>query len=565
MTLLPDLQGLSHRAWLTYTGAAILLCLGIRKIHLWYRLRHIPGPSSAAWSIWWQLSGALGGQYHERLKEAADEYGPLVRIGPNELLSTDPDVVRHMAAVRGTYTKGAFYTSGKITPGVDNVVSQRDEVKHKAMRAKMASGFSGKENEGFGFEAGLNRQLLNFLGLIDRKYISTEHDTRPVDFAEKTQFFALDAIGDISFGKPFGYLAEDEDLYDYNKINASSLPIMNIVSVLPWLINLIHTWPLRTVMPSQGDQVGFGRLMSFAAEIVDKRLHPLATPAQDMMQAHINNGMTREELIQQVFLSIVAGSNSTAQTLRMTILSLITTPTSYASLVAEIQQATTSVSCPITWAQAQELPYLRAVVREGLRLWPPVAGLGFKLVPPEGDHLSGYFVPGGTQVGQGFHGLGRSKAVWGEDANTFRPERWLVANEEELRRMVAAVDTHFGAGKYSCLGKPIALMELHNAVFEVSTSKPPRHDSVRPDTIEADEAVRLCPPQPRTPHQDADVRLPLRLRLLGQDNETQGLVGAVLGTPAFALGTKLQKEVVTESTITHDGIPPSYMHTFRRR
>jgi hypothetical protein len=63
-----------------------------------------------------------------------------VRIGPNELLSTDPDVVRHMAAVRGTYTKGAFYTSGKITPGVDNVVSQRDEVKHKAMRAKMASG-----------------------------------------------------------------------------------------------------------------------------------------------------------------------------------------------------------------------------------------------------------------------------------------------------------------------------------------------------------------------------------------------------------------------------------------
>lgn len=85
-----------------------------------------------------------------------------------------------------------------------------------------------------------------------------------MDFAEKTQFFALDAIGDISFGKPFGYLAEDEDLYDYNKINASSLPIMNIVSVLPWLIKLIHTWPLRTVMPSQGDQVGFGRLMRWA-------------------------------------------------------------------------------------------------------------------------------------------------------------------------------------------------------------------------------------------------------------------------------------------------------------
>lgn len=249
----------------------------------------------------------------------------------------------------------------------------------------------------------------------------------------------------------------------------------------------------------------------------------------------------------------------------MTILSLITTPIAYASFLAEIQQAAASVSCPITWAQAQELPYLRAVVREGLRLWPPVAGLGFKLVPPEGDHLSGYFVPGGTQVGQGFHGLGRSKAIWGEDANTFHPERWLLANEEELRRMVAAVDTHFGAGKYSCLGKPIALMELHKAIFEVSSSKPSRHDSVRADILVVDEAVRLRPPQPRTPHQDAHVRLPLRLRLLGQDYETQGPVGAVLGTPAFAPGTSLQEELMPESAIAHDGFPPSYLDTFRQR
>lgn len=151
----------------------------------------------------------------------------------------------------------------------------------------------------------------------------------------------------------------------------------------------------------------------------------------------------------------------------MTLLSLMTTPSAYASLVTEIRHAASAVSSPISWAQTQTLPYLQAVIREGLRLWPPVAGLGFKCVPPGGDYINGYYVPEGTNIGQGFHAVGRSKEVWGPDADVFRPERWLVAGEQELKRMTAAGDTHFGGGKYSCLGKPIALMELHKAVFEV--------------------------------------------------------------------------------------------------
>jgi hypothetical protein len=66
--------------------------------------------------------------------------GPLVRIGPNELVTTDPDLVRYMGSSRAAYTKGLFYQSGQITPGVNNVVSMRDEAEHKAMRATMTPG-----------------------------------------------------------------------------------------------------------------------------------------------------------------------------------------------------------------------------------------------------------------------------------------------------------------------------------------------------------------------------------------------------------------------------------------
>ena len=89
-----------------------------------------------------------------------------------------------------------------------------------------------------------------------------------MDLAEKTQLFALVAIGDISLGAPFGYLYEDKDLYNYNEINASSLSVLNVISVLPWLTKIVHRWPLSLALPRECDQVGFGRLMGLVIQIV---------------------------------------------------------------------------------------------------------------------------------------------------------------------------------------------------------------------------------------------------------------------------------------------------------
>lgn len=169
----------------------------------------------------------------------------------------------------------------------------------------------------------------------------------------------------------------------------------------------------------------------------------------------------------------------------MTLLSLLTNPQAYRRLQVEIDEAAASppshsqskrISSPITNEEALQLPYLQAVIREGLRVHPPVAGLGYKQVPPEGDTLSGMFVPGGTQIGHNFFGVGRSKRLWGDDADVFRPERWLEAepqgNRDRLQRMKEAVDLVFGFGKYSCLGKPIAMMELNKVFVEVRCSFP---------------------------------------------------------------------------------------------
>jgi hypothetical protein len=61
----------------------------------------------------------------------------------------------------------------------------------------------------------------------------------------------------------------------------------------------------------------------------------------------------------------------------------------------------------------------------------------------------------------------RLKNIFGEDADVFRPERWLEAGEEERKRMEGVVGLCFGWGKYSCLGRRVAEVESGKVLVEV--------------------------------------------------------------------------------------------------
>ena len=122
----------------------------------------------------------------------------------------------------------------------------------------------------------------------------------------------------------------------------------------------------------------------------------------------------------------------------------------------------------ITDAEARAMPYLQAVIKEGLRIHPPVVGLMSKEVPAGGDTFKGQYLPGGTKIGYCAWGIFRRTDVWGEDANEFRPERWLDSSKDQLRLMEGTLELVFGYGRWQCLGKNIALMELNKVFVEVS-------------------------------------------------------------------------------------------------
>lgn len=209
---------------------------------------------------------------------------------------------------------------------------------------------------------------------------------------------------------------------------------------------------------------------SVTKKVVAARFAPDAAPQPDMLGSFIRHGLDQEEASGEALLQVVAGSDTSASTIRIVMLHLTSNPPAYRRLQADIDDAIAAgrISSPVKDAEARRLPYLQAVIREGLRILPPAGGAFFKEVPAGGDVIDGKFVPGGTQIASSPLAIHRSKKTFGDDAEVFRPDRWLEAEGERLARMTSTVDMVFHYGKWQCPGKSVALMEFNKIFVEVS-------------------------------------------------------------------------------------------------
>ncbi|GKU10840.1 unnamed protein product, partial [Fusarium langsethiae] len=426
----------------------------VNSFRAWYRLSHVPGPFLASFSRFWMLRGSMRGQQPMEMQAAVEKYGSLVRVGPNELVTDDFKLLKRIHSGRSSYTRGPMFESMRFEPGKDNLFSMRDEQGHKKLRNKMTAGYSGKENPSL--EGSVDSIIASFIALLETKYLSTENVYRPVDFSEKSQFFTLDVISDLAFGQPFGYLAKDEDVFDFLKITKAYFPVTVTMANLPWMISLLHSRLFSGLVPKDTDKIGFGAFIGVAKKKVAERFAPDAAPHADMLGSFIKNGLSQEQASRESLLNVVAGSETTATTIRMIMLCILTSPAAYKRLQQEIDDAAQAgtISSPITDAEARKLPFLQATIQEGLRIKVPAAAPLFKEVPEEGDTINGLFIPGGTQIGISAFSVYHSQRIFGPDASVFRPERWLNADPERLEDMAESVALVFSSGKWQCLGKP---------------------------------------------------------------------------------------------------------------
>ncbi|KAK5108219.1 hypothetical protein LTR62_008675 [Meristemomyces frigidus] len=451
------------------------------SLRTYYGLRDFGGHWSSGWSRLWMLKTQSSGRMNKIFTKVNLKYGSTARIAPKFLVTSDPALFRRMSAVRSPFTRGGWYAALKLHPERDNITSYLDETKHAEIRNRMAPGYSGKEN--VHLEQDVDEQLLKFLDLVGGKYVAEpEREVfRTVDLSRITSYFTLDVISKVAFGQTFGFLDQDEDPFGYLANLAQMLPAIIVFGVYTELTKLLKIPLIKAALPKSTDKRGLGRVMGFARDRVQERFGPKGVRRQDMLDAFIKRGMTEEELESETLTQITAGSDSTASALRMTLHFISTSPPILSRLLAEANIAIDAgrISRPIIKdAEARVLPYLQACIKEGLRIYPPVTGLMAKQVPPEGAMIDvdgvEKFAPPGTQIGWNSWGMMHDPAIFGQDAEIFRPERWLVRSDgheaekeaERVRRMDETVTLCFGYGRFGCLGRGVATMELNKAVLE---------------------------------------------------------------------------------------------------
>lgn len=112
---------------------------------------------------------------------------------------------------------------------------------------------------------------------------------------------------------------------------------------------------------------------------------------------------------------------------------VLSNPEVHDKLVAEL--VSSPLSEMVQFKEAQALPYFQACLKEAMRLQPAVGFNITRSIPKGGAVVDGTWLPGGTQVAVNAWVLHRDKTIFGHDAESFNPERWLTADGDSFKAM----------------------------------------------------------------------------------------------------------------------------------
>lgn len=377
----------------------------------------------------------------------ADEFGPIFRFGlfgRSVLIISGPELVAdvcngsrfdksigHLLKVRDFAGDGLF-------------TSLTEEPNWKKAHHILMPAFSQQAMKGY------HIMMVDIATQLVQKWARLNPD-EIIDVPDDMTRLTLDTIGLCGFNYRFNsYYRETPNPFILSMVRAldeamhygNRLPIQNLL-----MVNTKRQYERDVqLMVSLVDKIISERKTSGDHGETDLLARMLSVKDQETGEP-----LDDENIRYQIITFLIAGHETTSGLLSFAIYYLLKNPDVLKKAYEEVDRVFTS-SVP-TYEQVLQLPYIRMILNESLRLWPTAPQFG--LLAKEDTTIAGkYPIKKWEGVSILLPKLHRDKGAWGEDAEQFRPERFADPTQ---------VPNHaykpFGNGQRACIGMQFALHE----------------------------------------------------------------------------------------------------------
>ncbi|EOD50259.1 putative cytochrome p450 protein [Neofusicoccum parvum UCRNP2] len=431
-------------------------------------LRHYPGPFLASGTRVWKLWVTWQTHQETEYINLHKKYGPVVRVAPNELSFSRPTAAREILSAGKGFHKTPFYAVFPPPENPDIFTETREHV-HAAKKRVAGTSYSMASMQG------MTPYIEDTIALLFAKLdgfatAGGGGGRQEMDLGDWLHYFAFDVLGEVAFGKKWGFLAEGRDVEGCINAIDKSQQYNGTVGQLPALDLLLRRNPLWRA--AQKLYPGAQPLVTRIAleELRKRRSGGATTERKDLLGQLLKANEAFPDRFGEgdVFAvthgAIFAGSDSTASTMQSFMHHVLRDRRIYAALLAEIDNAAArgALSPVVAFNEAQQLPLFQAALKEAMRVRPAVGLAMARSVPPGGAEIDGARYPGGTGLNINAWAVHRDQEMFGADAEAFRPERWL--EDGERARLMDRHMLQFGGGSHVCIGRNLALLEMNKVL-----------------------------------------------------------------------------------------------------
>ncbi|KAH6693344.1 putative cytochrome P450 [Leptodontidium sp. MPI-SDFR-AT-0119] len=456
-------MGLTSLGWQTLAAVFCLYVSGLAVYRLYLSpISKFPGPKLAAVTLWYEFYYDVikTGTYMAEIKKMHEKYGPIIRISPHELHVNDPDFYEELYA-GGERRRNKYPWFVRLFGMTQGSLATIDHDHHR-LRRNAINPFFSKTNVRK-LEPVIQSNVSKLMTRLEKLEDTGELVNLNIVFSA----FTSDIIIEYAFGESQHYLDKEDFNLDFFFMIDSIHHIGAAAKQFGWLLPVVLSIPEFIITRVDRGMAAFAKMQKKIGLIISEtktgnhKEKSIATIFHDVLSSNLpDSEKSPDRLYQEGQTFIAAGTETTAWCLTVITFYLFSNPSIMSMLRAELKEAKAS-----SGVELEKLPYLSAVIQEGLRLSFGVCARLPRIAPVESlvlrDGEMVWRIPPNTPVSMSA-GIQHLDPRIFPSPLEFQPSRWL--NNKGLERYLVS----FTKGSRQCAGINLAYAELYlclNALF----------------------------------------------------------------------------------------------------